>query len=82
MFLPGTRAFPANQLICSTARSGSDPGGLDKYFFRIHRIEKILRVQPSPPRLFPGVKAGLRAMEYHERHGHDVCSFDLPSTRT
>ncbi|KAL1861277.1 hypothetical protein Daus18300_008952 [Diaporthe australafricana] len=19
-------------------------------------------------------------MEYHERHGHDVCSFDLPST--
>lgn len=25
--------------------------------------------------------SSIRAMEYHERHGHDVSSFDLPSTR-
>ncbi|KKY30213.1 putative rad55 protein [Diaporthe ampelina] len=29
----------------------------------------------------PGSQGGVVcAMEYHERHGHDVCSFDLPST--
>lgn len=79
MFLPGTRAFPARDLgtsqqLAVPTTAVDETSILGPFHDRGFECQSL---SVYPLEFWPG----WRAMEYHDRHGHDVCSFDLPSTR-